>query len=179
MRVTSYRNRTIEAENATNNPITIREADDQDADAIYSMVVKLAAFLSEQDKVVSSVEHFRADTFPDPPGFHVLIAERDGEPVGMSLFFYTFSTWLGALGVYIQDLYVDEAARGEGLGARLVHETVRRARERGADHLRLAVDHRNTSAQGFYSKLGMRLRDDEHIYQADGEVFEKLADDGT
>lgn len=164
---------------AAETPVTIREADDQDADAIYSMVVKLAAYLSEQDKVVSSVEDFRADKFPDPPGFHVLIAERDGEPVGMSLYFHTFSTWLGALGVYIQDLYVDDAARGEGLGARLVSETVRRARERGANHLRLAVDHRNESAQGFYRKVGMRLRDDEQIYQADGDVFEKLADDGA
>lgn len=156
--------------------IEIRAAGDGDAETIYAMVCALANFIGDGDKVVSSVEDFRADTFPDPPGFHVLIAERNGEPVGMSLYFFTFSTWLGARGVYIQDLYVDESARGTGLGARLVSETVRRASERGANHLRLAVDYRNESAHGFYDNIGMRRRDDEFIFQADGELFAALAE---
>lgn len=155
--------------------VTIRSADARDAEAIHGMVLALAKFIGDEDKVVSSVDDFRAGTFPDPPGFHVLIAERDGQPVGMSLYFYTFSTWLGARGVYIQDLYVDGSARGTGLGARLVSETVRRASEHGANHLRLVVDHRNESAQGFYGNIGMRRRDDEYIYQADGAVFAALA----
>jgi ribosomal protein S18 acetylase RimI-like enzyme len=82
---------------------------------------------------------------------------------------------MGRPGIYVQDLYVDETQRGSGLGRRMLEETASIGRARGANHLRLSVDHGNQSAHQFYDALGFRRRDDEHIYQADGIIFDKLA----
>lgn len=158
--------------------VSIRRATEQDAGAIFTMVIALADAVGDQDKVVSSAQDFLKHGFSEPPAFHALIAEQQGRPVGFSLYFYSFSTWLGALGVYLQDLFVDESMRRSGLGARLVSETVKRAQSRGANHLRLSVHHTNVDAQAFYRQLGLRVRDDEHICQADGALFRELADMG-
>ena len=158
--------------------ISLRLADSGDAEGIYDMLVGLSHAVGDRDKMVSTVYDIRSHGFADPPAFHALLAELDGRTVGLSLFFYSFSTWLGRPGVYIQDLYVDTPARGTGLGQRLVAETARIARAYGADHLRLSVYHDNPEAQRFYRRIGMRHRDDELIFQADGGSFEALAGSG-
>lgn len=155
--------------------ITIRFAGIDDAETVYAMIFALAEVLGDERKVVSTVDDFVEYGFSKRQAFEALLAEQDGQPVGICLFFYSFSTWLGALGVYIQDLYVSDEARGSGLGRMLVAETARIAAGRGANHLRLAVDSKNTDAQAFYESLGMKVRDDELIYQASGDAFAALA----
>jgi len=158
--------------------ISLRVARRADAERIYDMLAGLSHAVGDQEKMVSTVDDIRRHGFGDPPAFHALLGEQDGRTVGLCLFFYAFSTWLGRPGVYIQDLYVDTAARGTGLGQRLVAETARIARTRGANHLRLSVYHDNPEAQRFYKRIGMRHRDDELIFQADGAAFDTLADSG-
>jgi ribosomal protein S18 acetylase RimI-like enzyme len=155
--------------------ITIRIADPQDAEAVHAMIFALAQALGDERKVVSTVEDLIEHGFSRQSAFEVLLAEMDDRPVGICLFFYSFSTWLGALGVYIQDLYVSDEARGTGLGRMLVMETAKIAAGHGANHLRLTVDCKNVGAQAFYETLGMRIRDDELIYQASGDAFDALA----
>jgi ribosomal protein S18 acetylase RimI-like enzyme len=155
--------------------ISIRLAGADDAESVYAMIYALAEVLGDERKVVSTVDDFISHGFSKRPAFEALLAEQAGKPVGICLFFYSFSTWLGALGVYIQDLYVSDDARGSGLGRMLVAETARIAAARGANHLRLAVDSKNTDAQAFYETLGMKVRDDELIYQASGDSFALLA----
>lgn len=160
--------------------ISIRLAGADDAETVFAMIYALAEVLGDERKVVSTVADFIAHGFSKRPAFEALLAEQEGKPVGICLFFYSFSTWLGALGVYIQDLYVSDDARGSGLGRMLVAETARIAADRGANHLRLAVDSKNTDAQAFYETLGMKVRDDELIYQASGDAFTLLvAGDGS
>lgn len=162
------------------NPrIAIRLAGADDAETVYDMIYALAELLGDERKVVSTVEDFIEHGFSKRPAFEALLAELDGEPVGICLYFYNFSTWQGALGVYIQDLYVSDQARGTGLGRMLVTETARIASAHGANHLRLAVDSKNADAQEFYETLGMRVRDDELIYQASGDAFAALAAGGN
>ena len=155
--------------------ISLRLAGIDDAQHIHDMLVGLSHAVGDAEKMVSSVADIRRHGFADPAPFVALLASQDDRAVGLSLFFFTYSTWLGRPGVYIQDLYVDEAVRGSGLGRMLVAETARIARSRGANHLRLSVYHDNNGAQAFYRQIGMRHRDDELIYQADGAVFDALA----
>jgi ribosomal protein S18 acetylase RimI-like enzyme len=160
-------------------PVNIRSADATDAEALHGMVVALAKFTGHEHRVSSTVEDFRRLGFAEPPAFQSLIAEQNGTAVGLCLFFYQFSSWRGRLGIYIQDLYVDPAQRGSGLGRRLVAETVRYGKQQGADHLRLSVDVENAPAQGFYQGLGMVRRDDEYIFQLAEQAFESLAAEGV
>lgn len=155
-------------------PPLIRLATEEDLGKVHAMIVGLAKATGLREKVTSKPEDFRRFGSRGQPAFQALIAELNGEPVGLSLFFYSFSSWRGELGVYVQDLYVSEKMRGTGLGRRLIAETARLAKKRGVTYLRLSVGKANTAAQAFYRTIGLSLSDDECIYQAIGPAFEKL-----
>lgn len=159
-----------------NTQATIRIAGPQDADAIHEMIIALARDTDAVSKATSTPSDFLKFGFGDDTFFEALLAEKDGDPVGLCLYFYSFSTWLGEPGVYVQDLYVAEAERGTGLGRRLLHETAKRGRQRQASHLRLTVVRPNTAASDFYEHIGMHHRDDELTYHIGGSKFVALTE---
>jgi ribosomal protein S18 acetylase RimI-like enzyme len=154
--------------------ITVRLATEDDAATIHALIVDLARATGLREKVTSKPEHFGRHGAGDRPAFPAFIAEREGKALGLCLFFYSFSSWRGELGVYVQDLFVADAARGSGLGRRLIRDTVRLAKQRGATYLRLSVAKENTAAQKFYRSIGFGESEDECIYQASGDAFERL-----
>ena len=156
--------------------VTIRRATEKDVDDIYELVIELAIATGMQHKVKSTAADFLAHGFGDDPDFHALIAEFEGRVIGLCLFFYEFSTWLGTPGIYVQDLVVRREARSAGLGRQLIAETVRTAQEKGATHLRLSVDVHNEGAIRFYQNIGMKTSNDERIFHAHGRAFRRLAD---
>ncbi len=155
----------------------IRRAGEADAATIHALVVALAADHGLTGRVASSVEDIRDQGFGADPAFEALIAERDGAAVGLCLFFESFSTWAGRRGLYVQDLYVTEAARGLGLGRRLLAEAAAISRARGGSYLRLSVGVENDGAQAFYVRAGLSWSKTERIYQARDEDFAALAAD--
>jgi ribosomal protein S18 acetylase RimI-like enzyme len=175
----SYRARSvISANRPTTGDIVIRLATAGDAAGIHGMIVELAKATGLRQKVTSRPDHFLQHAAGDRPAFEAYIAERAGKALGLCLFFYSFSSWRGEPGVYVQDLYVSDEARGCGLGRRLIAQTVRRGKARGATYLRLSVARENTAAQEFYRTIGMSESEDECIYQAAGPAFERLAGAG-
>lgn len=158
--------------------VAIRPATPDDAEAIARMVQSLAAVNGELHKVRCRPEDFAAHGFSAAPAFRALVGELAGEAVGLSLWFCNFSSWRGDVGIYIQDLYVDDRLRGTGLGRRLLEATARCGREVGATHLRLSVSSTNSGARAFYKRLGLAFRDDECIYQISDRDFNALAADG-
>ena len=93
----------------------------------------------------------------------------------MLVFFTTFSTWYGSRGIYVQDIFVDENARGQNIGQRLLAAASKWGEQHRADHLRLSVDRSNTAAQEFYTASKLRHCDDEEIYMIEGDEFRRLA----
>ena len=77
-----------------------------------------------------------------------------GEPAGFALWFYTFSTFEGRHGLWLEDLFVEEGARGSGLGRALAEAALARARERGCARLELDVNAANPAALALYESLG-------------------------
>ena len=157
--------------------ISIRLAEAQDVDVIHEMIVALARVTNDESRAVSAPHDFLKFGFGTEPLFDALIAEKDGSPVGLCLYFLSFSTWLGEPGVYVQDLYVADAQRGSGLGLRLLQETANRAHKRSATHLRLTVDHENTAARQFYDHVGMRHREGELTFHIGKQEFLAMAGD--
>ena len=86
--------------------------------------------------------------------FRAVLAERNGQPLGVVIFFPVFSTLRGRPGVYVQDVYVSPEARGLGLGKALLAEARRLGRAWGADYMTLMVGHTNDTAKDFYAALG-------------------------
>jgi len=155
--------------------VSLRSAVADDAEIIYRMISALADYLHLEDHLESSQEDFRRHLSDASPAFHGLIAENDGEPVGLSLYFPSFSSWRGARGVYIQDLYVASEFRASGLGRRILVEVLRRSHALwGAKYLRLAVGESNLDGQGFYERLGMGWASDERIFSIDGDDLVSL-----
>ena len=100
--------------------IHIRAATAADATSIHAMIKALAEGMGMGQQVSSSPDDFLQHGFAETRCFEALIAEHDGLPIGLCLYFFTFSSWAGKRGVYLQDIYVDAAARGTGLGRRLL-----------------------------------------------------------
>jgi GNAT superfamily N-acetyltransferase len=154
--------------------ITVRLATERDAPTIHALIIDLAKATGLRQRVTSQPEHFSRHGSGERPAFQAFIAEREGKALGFCLFFYSFSSWRGEVGVYVQDLFVSDEARGTGLGRRLIAETARLAKERGATYLRLSVAKKNEAAQKFYRTIGMAEAEDECTYQAAGAAFERL-----
>jgi ribosomal protein S18 acetylase RimI-like enzyme len=155
--------------------IVIRRAGPADAQAVYDLVVALAKARDATDKVVSTAADIMREGFGADPAFEALIAELDGEPVGLCLYFGSYSTWRGQRGLYVQDLVVAENARSLGVGRRLLAATAALAKARGGGYLRLSVEADNAHAQAFYQRGGFRHSEAELIYVLDDADFDDLA----
>jgi ribosomal protein S18 acetylase RimI-like enzyme len=155
--------------------IELRPAGPDDAEAIHALILALAKDVGCEDRVSSAPADFRRHGRGPAPGFEALLAERDGVPLGLCLYFFSFSSWRGERGVYVQDIWVDPAVRGSGLARRLIEATARRAAAQGARYLRLSVDRENQAARSFYDRLGLEYGARECIYMASGAAFEALA----
>ena len=154
----------------------IRFAGVEDADDIYASLVGIAETVDELHKLKSTADDIRRFGFGDAPAFETLIAEIDGRFAGCCLYFASFSTWIGRPGVYVQDFYVADEFRGQGVGERLLQRLAAVTRQRGGCYIRLAVDTQNYRAQAFYTRAGLKHSDTEQIHAAYDADFEALAD---
>ncbi|MDA1002850.1 MAG: GNAT family N-acetyltransferase [Chloroflexi bacterium] len=156
----------------------VRFATLADAATIIRFVRGLAAFENEPPESVRlTADDLARDVFGPTPRAEVLIAERGGEPVAFALFFHNYSTWEGRPGLYLEDLYVDEPARGAGVGRALMAALARLARDRGCARLELSVLDWNP-AREFYHRLGMRHMATWLPYRLDGDALAALAEEG-
>ena len=101
--------------------VSIRAAEPKDAPNILAMIMELAESVGEADQVSISEADLLRDGWGHEPKFGCCIAETpNGQILGYALFSRTYSTWRGSAGIHIEDLYVRNEARGQGLGGRLV-----------------------------------------------------------
>lgn len=130
--------------------------------------------LSDQEggRPVASEAELRTGGFGPRPLFRGLMAEEDG-PLGVVVYYPSYSTLRGEPGVYVQDLFVVEAARGRGVGRGLLAATMA-AQDWGAKYLTLSVSPGNVAAKAFYAKAGFRAREYDFLI-VDGAALEGLA----
>lgn len=138
------------------SPVTVRAARAEDAAVILDLIRELARYEREPDAVQLTAEQLATDGFGTNPAFEVLLAERDGEVLGMALFYPCYSTWRGR-SMYLEDLVVRETARGAGVGRALMTALARITLERGCAQLRWQVLDWNTPAIEVYKRLGAEI----------------------
>ena len=105
----------------------------------------------------------------------VIFALEYGKEVGFALFFHNFSTFLGRVGIYLEDLYVRPEYRGHGHGKGLIRELARIAVERGCGRLEWWCLDWNKPSIEFYLSLGAQAMDEWTTYRFSGESLRKLA----
>ncbi|WP_432986066.1 N-acetyltransferase family protein [Dactylosporangium sp. CA-233914] len=152
----------------------IRPAGPDDAPAIVEMVYELAEFERARDECHLTEEQLRAALFGPSPAVFCHVAEQAGAPVGMALWFLTYSTWEGVHGIYLEDLYVRPAARGTGAGKALVAALAAVCVQRGYRRLEWGVLDWNP-ARGFYEALGAGPKSEWVPYRLCGAPLAALA----
>lgn len=154
----------------------IRPARPEDVPRILQLVRDLAEYEREPDAVEATEDDFAAVLFPTDGAAtaYAHVAEVDGEVVAMAVWFLTFSTWTGKPGIHLEDLYVDPAHRGAGLGKALLTELARICVDRGYRRLEWWVLRWNTPSIEFYDALGATAMDDWIDYRVDGPTLTRL-----
>ena len=154
--------------------VIIRRAREDDVPLLFDMLRKLAAVQGEESRVRISEDALLRDGFGSHPRFEALMAEKNGMAVGMAIFQETYSTWSGAHGLFITDMFVDEAQRGAGVGYGLVRRVAQETAARGMSRLDLNVIHANP-ARNFYDRMGFTHLDNLLNYRLSDEAFAELA----
>ena len=141
--------------------MSVRPIRPDDVPAVVGLVRELAEYEKALDEVRLTEEQLTASLFGDAPALfgHVAVADdgvAPGEVVGMALWFLNFSTWRGTHGIYLEDLYVQPAHRGTGLGRRILARLDQIALEHGCRAVRLDTSDYLTPAVGLYRSAGYR-----------------------
>src|SRR5437868_13587731 len=100
------------------SPFSLRPAQPSDIVHIHAMIVELAVFEKLEHLVVATEAMLHEGLFGDRAGCEAIVGEENGEVVSFALFFHNFSTFLARRGLYLEDLYVQQAHRGKGFGKR-------------------------------------------------------------
>ena len=155
--------------------LAIRSAQRGEAALVLDFIRKLA----EYEKLSHAVEATEADIgqalFGPSPRCHCDFALWNGEPVGFVLWFYNFSTFKGKAGIYLEDLFVDPARRGHGIGKALLKHLARRCLAEGLPRLQWWVLDWNEPSIGFYKAFGAEPMDEWTVYRVSGGALERLA----
>lgn len=132
---------------------TIRKATAADCVELLELIKELASYERAPNEVTVGLDEFIDAGFGDHPVWEAFVAEVDGRIVGMSLFYIRYSTWKGRR-LYLEDIVVTEAMRGNGLGKLLFDETWKLCRARGYSGMVWQVLDWNEPAIRFYKKYG-------------------------
>jgi ribosomal protein S18 acetylase RimI-like enzyme len=160
----------------------IRPARLEDVPQILALITELATYERAADQVRATTQQLSDSLFATNPAVFCLVVEQEangtdraGEVVGFAMWFVTFSTWLGQHGIYLEDLFVQPAARRHGHGRALLTELARIATQRGYGRVDWAVLDWNSSAQAFYTAIGAEPMDEWTTWRLTGAALPALA----
>ncbi len=155
--------------------LTVRRARPGDGPAILGFILALADYEKLRHEADLALPDVERSFFGAAPRVFCDIAELDGQPVGFAVWFYSYSTFRGRHGIYLEDLYVDAAARGRGAGRALLAGLARRCRNEGLPRLDWAVLDWNAPSIAFYDGLGAEALDGWTTRRLTGAPLERLA----
>ncbi|MDH1549577.1 GNAT family N-acetyltransferase [Pseudomonas juntendi] len=155
--------------------LSIRPAAPADAAQILNFITELAEYERARHEVVATLADIEHSLFGAGSTVHSLICERDGQAIGFAVYFYSYSTWLGRNGIYLEDLYITPEQRGDGAGRQLLQHIAREAVANNCRRLEWSVLDWNEPAIGFYQKLGAEAQDEWVRYRLDGDKLAAFA----
>lgn len=153
----------------------IRPAVRGDAPEIIRLVKELAEYEKLAHLAVGTPRMVTEALFGARPAAEAIMAERGGRAVGFALYFTTFSTFLCKPGLYLEDLFVEPAHRGHGIGKALLARLAALAVERDCGRLEWRVLDWNTPSIKFYESLGAKVMPEWELVRMTAPEFAVLA----
>jgi GNAT superfamily N-acetyltransferase len=154
--------------------LAIRDARPDDAALILEFIANLAEYERLAHEAVATQDDIRRELFGPSPKVFCQIAEWDGQPAGFALWFYTFSTFVGRHGVWLEDLFVRPAFRGKGVGKGLLVDLARRCVREKLGRFEWAVLDWNEPSIAFYRSQGAIFMDEWRRCRVSGEALIRL-----
>jgi len=131
--------------------ISIRKGNRKDLPKIFDLIKELAVYENAPEQVTNTIPRMEVELFEEHNNFGILVAEEYNEVIGISIFYYRYSTWKGKR-LYLEDLVVTESRRGLGAGKLLFDKTLQVAKESGCSGMMWQVLDWNEAAINFYKK---------------------------
>lgn len=139
--------------------INIRPANPEDLSQVYGLIQELARYENEPNEPTVTLEEFIEFGTSPQPSYHVIVAEKSKEILGMALYYYGYSTWKGNI-IYLDDIVVKQNQRQQGIGSLLFNRLIEISRESQVNQLRWHVLDWNTPAISFYEKINASMEAD-------------------
>jgi len=155
--------------------VKVRVASPADIPLILHFIRQLAEYERLLHEVECSEADIKRDLFGENPRAFCDIAENAGQPVGFALWFYSYSTFRGRAGIYLEDLFVEPGARGAGAGKALLRRLAQRCVEAELGRLEWSVLDWNEPSIAFYDSLGAMRKEGWTVRRLYGESLEALA----
>ncbi|HYZ32735.1 MAG TPA: GNAT family N-acetyltransferase [Crenalkalicoccus sp.] len=155
--------------------LVLRDARPADLPLVLRFVRALAEYERLLDQAVATEAELRRLLFGNPQRAWALLAEMDGTPAGFALWYYSVSTFLGRPSLHVEDVFVEPAQRGAGIGGAIFRDLARRALAEGCGRMEWSVLDWNAPALAFYRSLGAVPRQGWTLQRLTGEALRALA----
>ncbi len=152
----------------------IRPAEPADCQAIEGLIHELAVYEKLEAEMTATPAQLEQTLFGPERAAECLLAERHGVAIGMAIYFTNYSTFLARPGIYLEDLYVREADRGQGIGKALLLAVARIAVERKCGRMEWSVLNWNQPAIDFYESLGALPQREWTVYRLAGSALQHI-----
>ena len=155
--------------------VIVRDATPTDVLAIHGLIGELADYEKLRPDFVGEPAQLAIHLFGAQRYAWALVAEEAGVVVGFALYFFNYSTFLCKPGLYLEDLYVQQAHRRRGIGLALLTTLARRAVTAGCGRMEWSVLDWNAPSIEFYRRLGARPMDEWTTFRLTGDALTRLA----
>ncbi|MCP2333747.1 GNAT family N-acetyltransferase [Actinoalloteichus caeruleus] len=152
----------------------VRRVEPRDVTRVVELAHQLAAHEEAAHECHLTADALRTALFGPEPALFGHVAEVGGEVVGFALWFLNFSTWRGTHGIYLEDLFVAQDRRGEGLGRALLAALAELCVERGYARLEWSVLNWLEPTIAFYRSLGAVPMDEWTVFRLTGSPLAAL-----
>ena len=152
----------------------LRQAREEDAPILYDLILQMAAYEKDLDKVQTTLEQVRR-TICRGEYARAFLGEVEGKAVAYTVYFYAYSTYTGRPTLYLEDLYVQPEYRGYGLGKQIMIRLAKLAKEKDCRRFDWSCLEWNTPSIAFYKKLEAEQESGRLHFRLQGEALDKVA----
>ena len=127
-------------------------------------------------KSLPALPTFERTLFAPQASAQALICSYNDRPIGFAVYFFSYSTWLGCNGLYLEDLYITPEHRGTGAGKQMLKHLARQACDNGCGRFEWSVLDWNEPAIRFYESIGAQPQNEWVRYRMEGDALKAFAE---
>jgi GNAT superfamily N-acetyltransferase len=167
---TSFR-KIAKIENMNYANILIRDANPRDIPVIMELIYLKAEFDGCPESVEATPQKLEIDLFGENPFAFVLLAEVNGDTIGLATYHFIYSTFLAKSGIWLDDLYVKAEYRSHQVGQALMLRLRQIGKEKGCGRIDWTVAVSNERGIKFYERIGAKLINKVKLCRLDSQAL--------